>query len=666
MIEFKDGIAEPWSGEHMLNFDERLTQREIAVRARASLAVGAGQSPGIRLINAVKLDNLAELPDLCVACVAAGDSDQSMRKALLHALIEHKDVALAMLLLQSSDGIKRTSSAIVQISDKHTADENLLRAATNGRLPAFMAALDHGASIESKTARGRQPQHLAAYAGSTEILAQLQGMGGLSSARDADGYTVLHCAAEKGAVKTLQALLQLDGTAPHADGHPRTDIDEDLLAARTTGGPFGSGLTPCLLCTASCAAYNEGMSAKAAAFFEGFEVAWELVQQTLEDGTKDLQQRVDALRAFEGADGKGKRLRFYHYVVQSVQEGYGIVDWHADRAALILTRLFIPLLDEVAADRVHTNCNLKGLVKHLVREMRGVVVQVPTKGLPKTGAGTSEGVQSFSAVLKTYADAASSTFQAVLHDAQAKLVKLPKATGAVLEQCSIPEAWKGFVHHINIHGTDTPLHWLADESELADVATIYNVLLSTGVVASAKGLLEWFDEHVLPTIDWAAAQDQTIHKGVTGPARGSKVVLAVCSAAIRLAAYDALLISWAQGRDATFQDKIKGWHANPDNVHKGPLKRIQRVVTKKLQYMVSQGRTPPWRAGSPRQSPEALVDMTSLTHAQVGTRSCRALSPLPRGIAVVAVCVFFCCLFGVWCALLVCLGCCVALPARPS
>ena len=93
----------------------------------------------------------------------------------------------------------------------------------------------HLGTSQIRDPQGRLPCHVAAREGSTLLLKELRKHGGISTARDGDGYNILHHAAEIGRAKVLSWLLKLP------------EIDTETMLNELSSGSFGPGLTPFLL-----------------------------------------------------------------------------------------------------------------------------------------------------------------------------------------------------------------------------------------------------------------------------------------------------------------------------------------------------------------------------------------------------------------------------------
>ena len=174
---------------------------------------------------------------------------------------------------------------------------------------------------------------------------------GLSSARDGDGYNILHHASEIGRSKVLAWLLGLP------------EIDSDVLLRQLSSGSFGRGLTPFLLGDVATSSYYEARREALMEVFSRFQVPWRTVRGALE---KDkLQERLLALKTacgeLQGISNAAKEagatkeelrgLFFYNYLVGGVEEGVGVVHWKRNRARFIFERLASPLFDILASGK---------------------------------------------------------------------------------------------------------------------------------------------------------------------------------------------------------------------------------------------------------------------------------------------------------------------------
>ncbi|KAK2575439.1 hypothetical protein KPH14_011177 [Odynerus spinipes] len=87
-------------------------------------------------------------------------------------------------------------------------------------LKVLQTLLEFGADVNAKDEDGRQPILWAASAGSVEAVLALARAGGAAAAgaSDKDGLTALHCAASRGHVGCIEALVNLCGSQPdHVD-----------------------------------------------------------------------------------------------------------------------------------------------------------------------------------------------------------------------------------------------------------------------------------------------------------------------------------------------------------------------------------------------------------------------------------------------------------------
>eukprot|EP01065_Artemidia_motanka_P009204 TRINITY_DN14701_c0_g1_i3.p1 TRINITY_DN14701_c0_g1~~TRINITY_DN14701_c0_g1_i3.p1 ORF type:complete len:452 (+),score=168.91 TRINITY_DN14701_c0_g1_i3:71-1426(+) len=244
-IEWKHSAAEPLTVNHLISFDAPLTQREYTVHRAESLRRG----PALQLLDAVKLRDAASVRRLAPAA-----SPAALDESIIHALFEHRIAVLEPLLAAAAApqaGQARTPPPRV----KQDEVAQLLKAAWTGNVAEMKAVLAKGVSVRSTDERGRQAQHLAAREDQLSVLKQLHKIkGGLSAARDADGYSVYHAGAERGNYQSLRLLLALG-------------VDPALLNARTHAGPYGPGLTPKLVAQHACELYYPRRQQQTMQFF---------------------------------------------------------------------------------------------------------------------------------------------------------------------------------------------------------------------------------------------------------------------------------------------------------------------------------------------------------------------------------------------------------------
>ena len=92
----------------------------------------------------------------------------------------------------------------------------------------------------------------------------------------------------------------------------------------------------------------------------------------------------------------------------------------------------------------------------------------------------------------------------------------------------------------------------------------------------------------------ALSRLQGLADGTRGAAKSSMAVLQILGAAMRLCAYEQLLVGWAATADPVFQARFRAWLLGgggtfPSGVvglQPGPLKRVERVRAKKYDYVI--------------------------------------------------------------------------------
>ena len=445
-IEFKDG-SEPAIFEHEISFEAPVTQRAVPF-TKSSKSI---RDPSIALVNAVKLGDKERVSKHLPRCA---NDPEAIHRATLHAIVEHRPECLALLLGEAVNA-KRDIWSVLNHPD-YNKKQTVGKKASRGEVSfveSLLAekvqdALSQGASHRVQDSTGRRPQHHAARNGQIAVLEVLRRAGGVDSGVCSSGQNVLHHAALGASVGSTRALLAME------------EVTDEMLDARCTGGKWGPGLTPALMCAAVADSYFPSRAAESRALFDALRVPFAAVQDVLEGthivGTRGqpggatapwggraasnpkpnpraLEALVAALSALEtrvegnGGPQRRRRLRWYEYLVAAdgINEGRGIVEWNTERAALLAERLVSPLLGAIGREELPDSA--RDFAKRLLADV--------------SATGTIEGTPG--GLVREHALTASGVIRSSLEAAQAALCRLPDATSAVREQCQLPEGWGG-------------------------------------------------------------------------------------------------------------------------------------------------------------------------------------------------------------------------------
>ena len=297
--------------------------------------------------------------------------------------------------------------------------------------------------------------------------------------------------------------------------------------------------------------------------FDPHLVSWSQIQVILTNRSLDLQERVAKLLETET---KGRHLLFFDHLVKHVKEGEGVVTFNSKRLSIVVWRLLHPLF--VSAGQFELSSAGRHLGKSVLRELANVVAEVTS---PETGE--KEPLQ---ALLKRLAQKEQDNIKLRL-DARQKTLKSLHAATKEVKVMVLPHAC------LSLSNGHCPLPWLFPLPYLGhdqpDIVPLYQSLRDIGLCKDPLGFSIWFDEAVLPSINWALTRDPRYEGGACGPKRTSRPILRVVASALLLCAYDHFLVAMARKTDGPFQNYMKKVIEAVETVPKGdvcpgPLKKV--------------------------------------------------------------------------------------------
>lgn len=598
-IEFKDSTIEPVLADHNISFDEPKSESVIVFDVRShSSDCSARKSV---LIPSVKLGDLTMVQSV-MKDRKNRPSEKETREASVMAIIENRETILGVLLgLNTIEHPSGPSDARLWKALKYYSSQRRQRDTKPGDLKelqrrccvSIRSAIVNGASPLARDSQGKLPCHFAAHENAVQILIALQKVDGLNPSCDTNGHNALHHAARTGATGALKWLLTQDSLSPAT------------MLRKQSCGSYGPGLTPYLLGKASTRDHYPERHERTMEIFGEYLVSWEIIEHVLLIDDLDLNSRLDALRALrvecqnKGWCGVDDGLYFYDYLAKDVIEGEGITTWHNDRASLLFERLISPLftvLSEGNSMKIH-----REILKSLS----------PLAGIPAKVESTTLGL-----ALERSANQTMNILRKYLDEAQDELVLVPESSepGEVLHKLppGMTKPHLSFCH--------PSMDWIfasGNGDYFPDVKSIFFDLKSAGIVDGATSFIKFVNEEVLPTIDWTVHNDSrpSVNEGTASVAKFTQPVMKTVCAALRICAYDALLVSWGTRMNQSFQNQFQIWMEQfcEDNdilqIRAGPLKTLERVRIKKFDYV---SKCPHWVNKSTDAPKEGQQDPDSI------------------------------------------------------
>eukprot|EP00948_MAST-09A_sp_MAST-9A-sp1_P000817 g817.t1 len=443
---------------------------------------------------------------------------------------------------------------------------------------------------------GRQVQHQAASEGLVKTLAVLSARGGISDDKDRDGLNIFHHAVRNASFFSLKWLLQLCPWKTiksklhklHGEPLQGSSLLRFLLQEAAIHTAYGPNLTPLLLAKA---VYDQSVDAdesfyvspeyakRSFALLTKYDVPWSSIENCLSGGNEiNFDEKLSQLFDLD-AEGEAN-LSLFHKVVKTIAEGVGVIEWHNERIELIISNLLTPLISSIGSKRL--NPKFKDLAKRLLIQSRYFDTTIDGKA--------------FQVIVKQLILNAETAMSSTLNELQNQMKTLPNHTEKMKMYFENPISWKDPTKSLNSQAVPhlvechAPLQFLSNDPKNSTLVDVYIELKKYDIVTTAEEFSRWVDYYALPTIQWALSNDESIREGTSGPASCSRSVLSVMASAIKLVAYDSILLALAREADSQFQQCFSEWfesrkHPDVGGVRKGPVKLIDRVREKKYDYM---------------------------------------------------------------------------------
>ncbi len=174
----------------------------VVVLLLAMLGCGKKDPPGVRLVQAVRDNNLSKVEDLLSQGVDPNSKDSDLkdaRTALYHAAVfGYTEIAKKLL----------EKGAKVDVGAPETNQTPLMIAAFNENRDMVVLLLNSGAQVNTQDPAGDTPLTQAARRGNAELLALLINAGADVEVRTGEGLTALCLATQSNFTAAMNVLEQ--------------------------------------------------------------------------------------------------------------------------------------------------------------------------------------------------------------------------------------------------------------------------------------------------------------------------------------------------------------------------------------------------------------------------------------------------------------------------